>query len=103
MDAVFACNRYVDATAPWALAKTDPERQGAVLATLLLAIRDLLVAIAPFTPEVAARGLDALGADASERMLAAIGDRGWLARLAREGRVVDKPTPLFPRLELEAA
>ena len=29
MAAVFACNAYVDAAAPWALRKTDPERMGA--------------------------------------------------------------------------
>src|SRR3546814_19498190 len=28
--AVFACNQYVDAQAPWALRKTDPERMRAV-------------------------------------------------------------------------
>lgn len=103
MEAVFACNRYVDAAAPWALAKTDPERQGRVLGVLLLAIRDLLIAVAPFTPQAAARGLDALGANAAERTLAAIGDRAWLARAVGDGRAADKPTPLFPRLELDAA
>nr|MDQ4088530.1 methionine--tRNA ligase [Pseudomonadota bacterium] len=30
MGAVFACNAYVDAQAPWALRKTDPERMAAV-------------------------------------------------------------------------
>ena len=37
--AVFACNAYVDAMAPWALRKTDPERMAAVLGTLVAAIR----------------------------------------------------------------
>src|SRR5213082_435488 len=39
--AVFACNQYVDAQAPWALRKTDPERMAAVLGTLVVAVRDL--------------------------------------------------------------
>ena len=30
MNAVFACNAYVDATAPWALKKTDPARMIAI-------------------------------------------------------------------------
>ena len=30
-------------------------------------------------------------------------DRAWLARVVGEGRAAGKPTPLFPRLELEAA
>ena len=33
--AVFACNQYIDAQAPWALRKTDPERMIAVLAHAL--------------------------------------------------------------------
>jgi methionyl-tRNA synthetase len=32
MGAVFACNAYIDAAAPWALKKTDPERMAAVAA-----------------------------------------------------------------------
>ena len=39
MGAVFACNAYVDAQAPWALSKTDPERMAAVLGTLVVAVR----------------------------------------------------------------
>jgi hypothetical protein len=31
MAGVFACNQYIDAQAPWALRKTDPERMHAVL------------------------------------------------------------------------
>ena len=41
MRAVFACNAYVDAQAPWALRKTDPERMAAVLGTLVVAVREL--------------------------------------------------------------
>jgi methionyl-tRNA synthetase len=35
MQAVFACNAYVDEQAPWALRKTDPRGWSAVLATLV--------------------------------------------------------------------
>src|SRR5215210_7959792 len=48
--AVFACNAYVDAQAPWTLRKTDPERMAAVLGTLVPAIRGLAQAIAPVIP-----------------------------------------------------
>src|SRR6478736_4462723 len=48
--AVFACNAYIDAQAPWALRKTDPERMAAVLGTLVAAVRDLARAIAPIIP-----------------------------------------------------
>src|SRR3546814_18721206 len=43
--AVFACNQYVDAMAPWALRKTDPERKRAVLMTLFRAVRTSALAI----------------------------------------------------------
>src|SRR3954466_497024 len=55
LGAVFACNAYVDAQAPWALRKTDPERMAAVLGTLVAAVRDLAQAIAPIIPESADR------------------------------------------------
>ena len=79
--AVFACNQYVDAQAPWALRKTDPDRMAAVLGTLVAAVRELTVAIAPIIPESA------------DKLLSLI-DAG-------EGGVpIPQPTPLFPRLEL---
>jgi methionyl-tRNA synthetase len=81
MKAVFACNAYVDAQAPWALRKTDPERMAAVLGTLVEAVRELTKAIAPIIPESA------------DKLLTLI-DAG-------EGGVpIPQPAPLFPRLEL---
>jgi len=79
--AVFACNAYVDAQAPWALRKTDPERMAAVLGTLVATVRELTQAIAPIIPESA------------EKLLALI-DAG------ESGVPIAQPTPLFPRLEL---
>ncbi|MGJ3626461.1 hypothetical protein AB5I41_05320 [Sphingomonas sp. MMS24-JH45] len=52
---VFACNQYIDAQAPWALRKTDPERMHAVLGTLVRAIRMLAIAILPDRPGGAGR------------------------------------------------
>jgi methionyl-tRNA synthetase len=79
--AVFACNAYVDAQAPWALRKTDPERMAAVLGTLVAAVRELTRAIAPIIPESADRLMTLI--DAGEG-----------------GAPIPQPTPLFPRLEL---
>jgi methionyl-tRNA synthetase len=83
MSGVFACNQYIDAQAPWALRKTDPERMHAVLGTLLRAIRRLGVTIGPVVPTSAAALLDQLGPE---------GDPDF--RIA-------PPTPIFPRLELK--
>jgi methionyl-tRNA synthetase len=81
MSAVFACNAYVDTTAPWALRKTDPQRMAAVLGTLVEAVRKLAVAVAPVIPETA------------DKLLTLI-DSG------RGGQPIAQPQPLFPRLEL---
>jgi methionyl-tRNA synthetase len=83
MRAVFACNQYVDEQAPWALRKSDPERMALVLGTLVIAIRALTQAVAPIIPASA------------EKLLALI-DAG------KDGAPIPQPTPLFPRLELEA-
>jgi len=83
IQAVFACNAYVDTQAPWGLRKTDPERMAAVLGTLVAAVRVLAQAIAPVIPA------------SSERLIAMI-DAG------EGGSPIAQPVGLFPRLELEA-
>ena len=84
MAAVFACNAYIDAAAPWALRKTDPARMAAVLGTLVAAIRELAEAVAPVIPGSAAK-------------LIALIDGG------SDGQPIAQPTPIFPRLELDGA
>ncbi|QYJ06080.1 methionine--tRNA ligase [Qipengyuania flava] len=100
LKAVYACNAYVDEQAPWALKKTDPDRMKAVLQTLFIAIRDLAIAIQPVVPEKAASVLDQLGVPADKRAYADLSDTGWFKALAAAGHTIDKPTPVFPRLEL---
>ncbi|MGN6155419.1 MAG: methionine--tRNA ligase [Sphingomicrobium sp.] len=80
MAAVFACNAYIDAAAPWALRKTDPERMADVLGTLVVAIRKLAEAVVPVIP-------------ASAEKLVKVIDDGLSGGL-------DQPVPIFPRLEL---
>jgi methionyl-tRNA synthetase len=80
MGAVFACNAYVDAAAPWTLRKTNPERMADVLGTLVVAIRKLAEAVVPVIP-------------ASAEKLIAVIDDGLHGGL-------DQPQPIFPRLEL---
>ncbi len=82
LKAVFACNAFIDEAAPWALRKTDPERMAEVLGTLVVAIRQLALAIEPVIPDSARRLIDSI--DAGEG-----------------GQPIAQPVPLFPRLELE--
>ena len=102
LKAVFACNQYIDAQAPWTLRKTDPERMKAVLATLYGAIRDLAVAIQPVVPGSAGKLLDQMGIPPDERDRAALEDRDSYQRLAASGFKLASPTPIFPRLDLPA-
>jgi methionyl-tRNA synthetase len=100
--AVFACNQYIDAQAPWTLRKTDPERMTAVLATLYDAICDLAVAIQPAIPTSAAKLLDMMGVPEEERSYGALADASRLKRLASSGFKLELPSPIFPRLDMPA-
>lgn len=100
MQAVWACNRYVDEQAPWALRKTDPERMKAVLMTLFMAIRELALAIQSVVPEKSAAVLDMLGVTGRSH---ADFDGSWFEALVTAGHRIAPPTPAFPRLELPEA
>ena len=101
MQAVFACNAYVDVQAPWALKKTDPERMEAVLATLFICIAQLAIAALPIIPGSATKLLDQMGVPNEVRNFADAGTH-WYAPLAESGFQIAQPVGLFPRLELPA-
>jgi len=86
-------NRYFAGEAPWALAKTDPERQGTVLYTTAEVIRQVAILAQPFMPQVAARLLDLIAVPADRRDFAALG--GGLRLVP--GGVLPPPVPVFPR------
>jgi methionyl-tRNA synthetase len=101
LQAVFACNAYIDTQAPWTLRKTDPERMETVLATLFICIAQLAVGIRPVTPGSASKLLDTMGIPETNRSYAGIGEH-WYSPLAESDFRLAAPTPLFPRLELPA-
>jgi len=101
LQAVFACNAYVDEQAPWALRKTDPERMNTVLATLVICIAQLAVAILPVIPKSATKLLDMIGVPHENRTYAGIGEH-WYSPLVEAHVRIAPPAPLFPRLELPA-
>jgi methionyl-tRNA synthetase len=91
-------NRYVDAEAPWALAR-DPgqrERLDTVLYTLAESLRCLGILLDPFLPEASARLRGAVGSGAP-----AFADLTW-GRLA-PGTRVEKLAALFPRVDTRPA
>jgi methionyl-tRNA synthetase len=94
-------NRYFAGEAPWALAKTDPARQGTVLYVTAEVIRQVAILCQPFIPASAGKLLDILGIPANERGFDRLGDAG--KRIA-SGVALPAPAPVFPRyVEPEAA
>lgn len=75
------CNKYIDETMPWVLAKEEDkkDRLETVLYNLIESIKSGAKQLAPFMPET------------SEKILAQLGD----------GKVTEKPEILFARLNLE--
>ncbi len=73
-------NRYFAGEAPWALAKTDPARQGTVLYVTAEVIRQVAILTQPFMPASAAKLLDLLAVPPAERHFSGAGrsppDRG---------------------------
>ena len=94
-------NRYFAGEAPWALAKTDPPKQGTVLYVTAEVIRQVAILCLPFMPASAGKLLDLLAVPANERDFSRLGDA---AKRLAPGIVLPPPTPVFPRyVEPEAA
>jgi methionyl-tRNA synthetase len=93
-------NRYVDSTAPWALAK-DPakrERLDTVLYSLAESLRSLGILLAAFLPTTSERIRQAIGLGGAPVKL---DDLTW-GKLA-PGTAVSKAPALFPRVEAAKA
>jgi len=90
---VAEANRYFAGEAPWALAKTDPERQGTVLYVTAEVVRQIAILAQPAMPAASAKLLDILGIpnEIAARNFAALGTR------IRPGTVLPAPAPVFPR------
>jgi len=92
-------NRYFAGEAPWALAKTDPERQGTILYVTAEVLRQVAILAQPFMPASAERLLDLLAIPAGERTFFFLGGPHRIAA----GNQLPPPAPVFPRyVEAEA-
>ena len=90
---VAEANRYFAGEAPWALAKTDPARQGTVLYVTAEVIRQIALLAQPVMPTSAGRLLDLLAVSADLRDFSALAASGRL----KPGATLPAPTPVFPR------
>ena len=86
------CNKYIDETAPWALAKDESKKAYLenVLYNLLECIRLLGVMLSPVIPESASSIAKQLCSDNSELAFGTVSEF-----------TVGEPSPLFARLDLE--
>jgi methionyl-tRNA synthetase len=95
LEAVWAvvgdANRYVDAQAPWALRKTDPDRMATVLYVLADVIRILGIYAQSVVPGSAAKLLEQLSVAEDARAFADI------ETALVPGTALPKPSPVFPR------
>jgi methionyl-tRNA synthetase len=90
---VAEANRYFAVEAPWALAKTDPQRQRTVLYVTAEVVRQIAILAQPVMPESSAKLLDILGIAADARDFSALGG----ATRIKPGTQLPAPTGIFPR------
>ena len=91
MDAAARVNAYLNATEPWKLARSDPERASTVLVTALEAIAGVRTGLAPYLP-FSTSGLDDVFGPVS----------GWGRPPLPVGSKIPKPAPLFAKVDLDA-
>ena len=89
MDAAATVNAYLNATEPWKLARSDPERAQAVLSTALAAVAGVRVALSPYLPFSTVALDDELG-------LVDV----WQRREPVPGTPIGKPVPLFAKVDM---
>ena len=94
---VRAANAYITEQAPWALKKTDPARMEAVLRHLHTVLRRVAMMLWPFMPTTMSALLDQLGVPKDARDIMA------LHTPLPAGTALPPPSPLFRKIEIEAA
>ena len=90
---VALANGYFAEQAPWALAKTDPPRQGTVLYVTAEVLRQIAILALPFMPASAENLLDLLAVPEEERNFSFLGGQHRLVA----GAKLPAPTAVFPR------
>lgn len=91
------CNKYIDETTPWILAKDEAKlpRLGTVLYNLLESIRYIAVLISPFMPDTSKRILEQINCDITDY------DSLFEFGALKAGTSVSNASVLFSRLDTE--
>jgi methionyl-tRNA synthetase len=92
-------NKYIDETAPWALAKdlSQRERLGTIMVHIIDSLRTITLLLAPFMPLSCEKMWFALGSegDLKQQKLELLNERG----IIKPGTKIQKIPPLFPRIQ----
>ena len=118
MRVVGSANKYLSEAEPWKLGH-DPDRRDTVLHAALQVVSDANTLLTPFLPHAAQKVHEALGGEgvwAAQPEIRTVGEDGapdypvlmgeyaaeqarWESRPIAVGRLLAKPTPLFPKLD----
>ena len=92
------CNKYIDETEPWVLAKDDAkkDRLATVLYNLLEGIRFGAVCLAPYLPSTSKKILDQIGTAQRDYL-----ELDTFGRMETGIKVTDKPEILFARIDMK--
>lgn len=96
---VAKCNKYIDATMPWALGK-DPEKKArlaCVLYNLCECLRVISILLIPFMPKTAPKIHDQLGCDTESVSWEAAREWGIIS----SNNEIKKGETLFPRIDIQ--
>jgi methionyl-tRNA synthetase len=88
---VAEANRYFAGEAPWALAKTNPARQGTILYVTAEVLRRVAILCQPFMPDSAGKLLDLLAIPLDKRQFSSFD------LPISPGSKLPAPAPVFPR------
>jgi len=95
---VAAANKYIDEQAPWTLKKSNTERMGTVLYTLVEVLRCLAIILQPIMPKSSTEMLNQLNVPIDQRVFTSLTP----AAKIRAGVSIEKPSPIFPRFLSDA-
>jgi methionyl-tRNA synthetase len=97
-EVIKAANKYIEESKPWTLAKEKkgPELAG-VIYDLLESLRIVSILVYPFMPESAKKIWAQLGIEGPLEKVRFDEAKSW--GKMKEGSKVNKPTPIFPRIE----
>jgi methionyl-tRNA synthetase len=93
-------NKYVDSSAPWALAKNNDPQLHNVIYTALEGVRIIGLLLSSFTPGISLKILHQLGYNVDEKMV--VGFVDLLAKIC-PGQKLNQAQPVFVRLGEELA